>query len=144
MTFTEFVEHMKGATTAQVRSIVGENDIVPLIYLSRGGEVDAIHFHPGWLAPEARSELIENLVLPFVEVYRPEFVAWTFTGRRGAADGEWDHETAVALCIERERHETWLSRLVRHDNTASLGAWRSWPANDQEGRMLTPIQEALR
>lgn len=144
MTFREFTDNVKGAATMQVSLIEGERDIAPLLYLCDGEHVEGVHADAAWFAAEDRTLLVQSLVLPYVEIMRPRFVAWTFTGRRGNEDGEWEHETAVAICIEREVHETWLARLVRHDNTASLGAWRSWPANQQEGRMLTPIQEALR
>lgn len=144
MTFREFVEHMKGATTAQVAYVTGARDIVPMAHFARDDMVQSVAIDAAWIAPESKALLIEQVILPFIDVMRPEFVAWTFTGRRGTEDGEFDHETAVALCIERERHETWLARLVRHDDRASLGAWRSWPPNEQDGLMLTPIQRALR
>lgn len=142
MTYREFVEHMQGLTTHLVGQITGDRDIVPMVHMARGDGVGSTLFSGDWL--EHRDLFIQSLVLPLMEVVKPEFVAWTFTGRRGRADGEWEHETAVAVCIDRERHETWLARLVRHDNKASLGAWRPWPVNDQEGPMLTQIQEALR
>lgn len=143
MNFTEFTETVRGATTAQVGLITGERDIVPMLYLHNGEHTDGILVDPAWMQTN-RQMFVESFVIPYVELHRPQFVAWSFTGWRGPADGEWDHETAVALSIERERHETWLARLVRHDNRASLGAWRPWPANQQEGVLLSTIQEAMR
>jgi len=144
--FHTFVDDCKGLVEHLVRLIHGGQDIVPMIhYRDASGHVDGIPADPSWFSDaEAKQILVQNLVIPFVEILQPESVAWTFTGRRGWTDGFYDHDVAATCVVDRERAEVWEARLVRHDGRASLGAWRQWPVDQAGGVLLSPIQRSLR
>lgn len=144
--FAVFVADCKGLVEHLVRLITDAEDIVPMVhYRDATGHVDGQPIDAAWFTDSgARDLLVQSLVVPFVEILRPESVAWTFTGRRGWSDGFFEHEVAATCVIDAERAEVWEARLVRHDGAASLGAWRQWPVDEAGGRLLSPIQLALR
>lgn len=145
--YRTFVEDCKGLVEQIVSVISDGRDIVPMIhYRDASGHVDGMPVDAAWFADaESRHLLVQSLIVPFVEILRPESVAWTFTGRRGWSDGFFDHDVAATCVIDRERAEVWEARLVRHDDgTASIGAWRQWPVDQAGGVLLSPIQRALR
>lgn len=144
--FRIFADDCKGLVEHLVRLISGDRDIVPMVhYRDASGHVDGMPIDAAWFADGAQDVLVNNLVVPFVQILRPESVAWTFTGRRGWTDGFFEHDVAATCVVDRERAEIWEARLVRHDDgRASLGAWRPWPVDEAGGRLLSPIQRALR
>lgn len=144
--FRAFAEDCKRLVEHLVRLITDDRDIVPMVhYQDASGHVDGQPVEAAWFADdESRRILVQNLVIPYVEILRPESVAWTFTGRRGWTDGFYDHDVAATCVVDRERAEVWEARLVRHDGRASLGAWRQWPVDQAGGLLLTPIQRSLR
>lgn len=143
--FRIFADDCKGLVEHLVRLISGDRDIVPMVhYRDASGHVDGMPIDAAWFADGAQDVLVNNLVVPFVQILRPESVAWTFTGRRGWTDGFFEHDVAATCVVDRERAEIWEARLVRHDGRASLGAWRPWPVDEAGGRLLSPIQRALR
>lgn len=140
--FATFVEDCKGLVETLVRGMSGGRDLPAMLHFRGRGHTEGVHVDQAWFATDAPA--IENLVVPFIATLRPESVAWTFTGQRGRLDGFWDHHVACVVVVDRERAEVWEARLVRHDQHASLGAWRPWPVDESAGRLITPIQEALR
>lgn len=144
--FRTFADDCKGLVEHLVRLVSGDRDIVPMVhYRDASGHVDGQPIDAAWFADaEARAVLVESLIVPYVEILRPESVAWTFTGRRGWTDGFYEHDVAATCVVDAERAEVWEARLVRHDGRASLGAWRQWPVDQAAGRLLTPIQRSLR
>lgn len=142
--FREFADDVKGLATELVRLIHADRDIVPMVTFRRDGFTDSIGVDARYFTDEGRDYLLSHAILPFIEVMRPQLIAWTFTGRRGTESGFWEHEVAATVVIDRERAEVWESRLVRHDNIATLGAWRPWPVEGATGLLVAPIQEVLR
>lgn len=144
--FGTFVEDCKGLVEHLVRLVTDDRDIVPMVhYRDASGHVDGQPIGAEWFTDaEARAILVDNLIVPYIQILRPESVAWTFTGRRGWTDGFYEHDVAATCVIDAERAEVWEARLVRHDGRASLGAWRQWPVDEAGGRLLTPIQRSLR
>lgn len=143
--YREFTDDLKGLAVAMVRVIEGDHDIVPMLtFRNVSGVTDSIAVDAAYFTPEGHEWLLSHALLPFVEVFHPRMMGWTFTGRRGTAEGFWEHEVAVVVSIDRERAEVWEARLVRHDNAASLGAWRPWPVEGVTGRLVAPLQEVLR
>lgn len=144
--FRAFAEDCKGLVEQLVRLVTDDRDIVPMVhYRDASGHVDGQPVDAAWFADaESRRLLVESLIVPYVQILRPESVAWTFTGRRGWTDGFFDHDVAATCVVDRERAEVWEARLVRHDGRASLGAWRQWPVDQAGGVLLSPIQRSLR
>ena len=142
--YREFVDDLKGLATQLVTLIRGDKDIVPMVSFRHHGRTDGVGVDARYFTEEGRPYLLSHALLPYIEVFRPEYVGWTFTGRRGTESGFWEHEVATVVAIERERTEVWEARLVRHDNIATLGAWRPWPVDAAIGPLVTPIQEVLR
>lgn len=143
--YRDFVEALKGLAEHLTDLITGDKAFVPMVhYLADGGVPMSSPVEKGWFEDEHTMELIENLVIPTALGVSASAVAWSFCGGIEDRAIEPAHEAAVLVVIDRERHEVHEARLVRHDNRASLGAWRPWPANQQAGRLVTPIQEALR
>lgn len=143
--YREFVDAIKGLAEHLVTLVHGEQAFVPMVTYLFDGVVSSQPVGQGWFADDtATASLIHDLVVPQIGLVRPESVALTFCGvteKRAMAE---IHEAAMAVVIDRERHEIHEARLVRHDDRASLGAWRPWPANVAQGLLVTPIQEALR
>ncbi len=133
--FRQMADDAKELVTMQVGTI-GENDLVPLAHLvlPDGRPVGCCVLF-GDLSRDA---------IALIAVYRPVVLALTFHGARGRLDGFFEHEVATVVVIDRERIEVWEARLVRHDSTASLGAWRPWPVDAAAGKLTTPIQAAMR
>ncbi len=123
----------KELVTMQVGTI-GENDLVPMVHL-RTARGHCTGFGATDLQAAAQQ---------IIRDWNPEVLALTFHGARGRRDGWWEHEVATVVVIDRERIEVHEARLVRHDSTASLGAWRLWPLDAAAGKLTTPIQEAMR
>lgn len=145
MSYRQFTDDLKGLATELVRVIHGDKDIVPMVtFRSERGITDSVGVDHRYFTEEGQHYLLSHALLPFIEVFRPQMIGWTFTGRRGTESGFWEHEIAAVVSIDRERAEVWEARLVRHDNTASLGAWRPWPVEGVTGRLVDPIQEVLR
>jgi hypothetical protein len=102
-----------------------------------GGERDSLHVGMAGTT-EMRRELVETAVLPLVKATGPELVGWTF-------EGELDGTTvAVVVAIDRERSEVWFAPLARAMGQTLIGEFQPWPANQQAGTFITPIQEAMR
>lgn len=141
--FRAFVGDCQGLVAQLVGTIEGEQVFTPMAHFRRGEHTDGIAVDPRWFDGDMLT-FVRGVALPFIEVFRPESVAWTFCGRRGRLEGFFEHEVAGVVVIDRERAEAWEARLVRHDDRASLGAWRQWPVDQVTGRLITPIQEALR
>lgn len=136
--FRRMADDAKELVTMQVGHI-GERNIVPMVHLT-----DAEGYSTGY---GDRWPDVESLAIGaqrIIRVWRPEVVALTFHGQRGRLDGFFEHEVATVVVIDRERIEVWEARLVRHDGTASLGAWRPWPIDAAAGKLTTPIQDAMR
>ncbi len=131
--FRQMADDAKELVTMQVCTI-GENDLVPMIHAAHDGEVQGC-----WAGEDLAASAID-----VIRMARPDVLALTFHGARGRLDGFFEHEVATVVVIDRERIEVWEARLVRHDSTASLGAWRLWPLDAAAGKLTTPIQDAMR
>lgn len=142
MTFREFTDDLtRVAQAVLVRNAHGRTIPSYLHVARRDGRVDTLHIGLGD-TPELRKALIETAVVPLVQDMDPEMVGWTFEGVIAEQDA------LVVVVIDRERAETWLAPLFRPgegwpDETVS-GTFTAWPANEQTGSLITPIQEALR
>lgn len=142
--FRQFTDDVKGLAAELVRLVRGDSDIVPMVTFRHGTMVESIGLDAAYFTDEGRDLLLSHAILPFVDVFRPQMIAWSFTGRRGTESGFWEHEVACVVTIDRERAEVWEARLVRHDGEASLGAWRPWPVEGATGLLIQPVQEVLR
>lgn len=127
------VDDAKGLVTLQVPGI-GDNCLVPMVHAAIGPIRHGFDGTPH----------IGAAAIGVARLYAPSVIALTFHGQRGRLDGFFEHEVATVVVIDRERVEVHEARLVRHDGTASLGAWRMWPLDAAAGALVTPIQEAMR
>ena len=132
--FRQMADDAKELVTMQVGQI-GDRALVPMVHAKLNRSVHGFGAVDDDLATTATG---------VVRLFGPDIVALTFHGQRGRLDGFFEHEVATVVVIDRERIEVWEARLVRHDGTASLGAWRPWPVDAAAGKLTTPIQEAMR
>jgi hypothetical protein len=143
--YREFADAVRGLASMLVSQIRDEKGILPMIHFNVDGRVHGVGLDPAFFDPGVdRMILLEHAILPYVEIMRPESVAWTFAAWNHGEGGMYEHEMVVACVIDRERAEVWQARLVRHDGVASHGAWRAWPEGEAIGPLINPIQEHLR
>jgi hypothetical protein len=151
MNFRTFADTAKGGMEHLVAGLRGERDPTPMVMLAQGEEVfmvavDSDFFHPEF--PERRRELLARFVLPMIGEHGAQFVALTYAGwlYSNAPDELIRQEVLSVTVVDREVAEVWWAPLWREapGRDFLLGEWRSWPANRQVGRFVTPIQEALR
>lgn len=128
------------ATLLVNTSITGDKDLVPMLHARFPTGATT-----GWPLTQFEDR---NLTIAQMQIivgqYRPTVVGLTFSAWTGARTIEPRKEAAIACFVDREVIEVHEARLVRHDNRASLGAWRKWLLDDFTAPLLTPLQEAMR
>lgn len=141
--YREFVDHSKAAAVQLVRGLRGTRPPTPMLTMVADGNVNITGIDPAFFDrdhPERGVELVERFVVPLIREREASMVGWTFAGHGGRRDGA-DLLTVVA--IDREVHETWIATL--EDVAAgTLAPWELLPPNQQAGRLIQPVQEALR
>jgi hypothetical protein len=146
MTYREFVDRTKAASTQLVRGLRGGRLPSAVLTLSVGGEdVDLIGVESDFFDPEhpeRRVQLIERFVVPLIHEREATMVAWSFAAQHDVAAGD-TREVLTVVAMDREVHETWLAPLAEL-TAGTLAAWDQLPPNQQAGRLITPVQEALR
>jgi hypothetical protein len=157
--YREFTDHTKAAVTELVRGYHSQRPPTPMVHMVvEGGNIDLIAVEDAFFDPEhpeRRAELIERFIVPLVRERGVSMVGWSFAARHTRHSVALDHagvpraagneevDVLAVVVIDRERVETWLA--PRADLAAgALDAWESLPPNEQQGRLITPIQEALR
>lgn len=155
-TFREFANDTKHAYRELVLNLRGSRDPSPIALFQSGDDAPGMHGLDAafFENDERRRELIDRFIVPMIHELQPDRVAWAFAGWhyepivRGSVTAEqyerdsMREEVITAVVIDREVHETWIAPLVRAPMT--VGEWECLPPNEQAGRLVTPIQEALR
>jgi hypothetical protein len=136
--FRDFVEETKDAVRELAGGTRGDRDITPMVHLETeetGRELVAVD--PLFFTEESGVEnLVEGFLIPLIQERMAIKVAWTFT----SATTTDNLRMAVAVVIDRERHETWLAPLFPE----GIGEWLGIGPNSTYGLLVGPIQEALR
>lgn len=144
--FREFVDHTKAAIVQIVRGLHGARHPAPVLSMVTDGNVnltgvDAAFFDPAHL--ERRGELIDRFVVPLIRERESSMVAWSFVAQQDRIEPLPSREVVTVVAIDREVHETWVAPL--HELLAgTLAPWEQLPPNQQAGRLIDPVQEALR
>jgi hypothetical protein len=145
-TFREFADQVKHAYGELVRK-THDRDPTPMVILDTPGGVRMIGVDAEFFTSNGtRAELLDRFIVPAIGEHGATKAAWVFVGtltHRDAGAVVGSLEVAVATVIDAEVHEVWFASVTRGSNL-DLGAWNEWPPNAQQGRLLTPIQEALR
>jgi hypothetical protein len=145
VTYREFVDHTKAASAQLVRGLRGGRLPSAVLTLNAGGTVDLIGVESAFFDPEhpeRRVELIDRFVVPLIHEREATMVAWSFAGQHDVAAGD-TREVLTVVAMDREVHETWLAPLAELA-AGTLVPWEPLPPNQQAGRLITPVQEALR
>jgi hypothetical protein len=137
-TFTPWLGHLQTIT----RDVIVKNSrgrpLPPFLHFHHPDGRDE-SMHVGLPADrEERAAMLRTGVAELVRIAGPELVGWTFEGVQG------DDAVAVVVAIDRERAETWTAPLARAGGQTLIGVFSPWPANEQAGSLITPIQEVLR
>lgn len=141
--YREFVDHSKAAAAQLVRGLRGTRPPTPILSMVTQGNVTLTGIDPAFFAPdhsERRVELIDRFVVPLVREREASMIGWTFAGLGGRRDGA---DLLTVVTMDREVHETWIAPLVELA-AGTLAPWELLPPNQQAGRLITPVQEALR
>lgn len=142
-TYREFVDEMKGAARAALEGVQGERLPTPMLHVVTDDGIGIAAIDTAFFDTPGRDRrvrmLIERFVIPMVERNDGKMVGWTFAG--GTPEGGPDLMTAIA--IDREVHEVWIAPLAG-TTPNTIGTWVQLSPNKQVGRLITPIQEALR
>jgi hypothetical protein len=145
-TFTDDLQSMARDVLVRNSSSHGGAAIPAFLHMQRGDVRESQHVGlPA--SPEARATLLKTAVVPLVAEIRPELVGWTFEGQMTTlADPPVveDASIVVVVAIDRERAEVLYAPLARALGQTLMGDWIGWPASEQSGALITPIQEALR
>lgn len=147
--FREFVNDTKHAYGELTVNLRGSRDPTPMVLFQSGDDVQMIAVEAAFFEDADRTvELVERFIVPLVREREPQRVAWAFAAERieqivqPSPGPELRSEVVAAVVMDRELHETWIAPLTRAPMT--VGEWEVLPPNEQAGRLITPIQEALR
>lgn len=157
LTFPEFRDHMKDLSEMLVGGLHGEHegeDFMPML-LVHGPDGMQVHAVSAALfaTPASTMDLIRGFVLPLVRDYRATQVGWSLMAWSAPVATAVDleippgqhpdrSEIVAAVAIDREVHEVWQAEVYREP--ARLSEWRRKEPNESAGRLVTPVQEALR
>lgn len=142
-TFRDFVEHVKDvAESLTLRMQPASRDLSPMLFVN-AAHLSAVAIDAtSWNRQAGRALLVQDFIIPYVREQGAHMVALMTAGVELSTTQSSD-VTAISA-MDREVHEVWMAPINRAHGYAFLVGWRAWPANQATGRLLTPIQEALR
>jgi hypothetical protein len=144
MTYRDFVEEVKDAAEALVAG-AGSRPVTPMLHLKSHDGVYLVAVEPEFFTTvETRRRLVWQYVVPLLQERKADAVAWTFTALERYEPTETQRNVVCVTVIDRERYEVWLASILRAADRTFTAGWRAWAPNEQDGLLLTPIQEALR
>ena len=161
VSYRAFADQVKSAVnTIQQKFTDPEDDFIPIVQFSNGEDVSITPIPGEMLNSEEAKNILMGTVIPEVAkktgttMVATVFSAWTATydkdtqpedeGFVPPSENENRQEMVVVTVIDRERAEVHTAFILRDgEHPPGLTDWEVY--TDQiEGRMVEPIQEALR